>query len=56
MEYVSSEQSAAITFGSESVPKCLEGYANMLKNFISYMNKNLSVNASLPNNASQVNN
>ena len=41
MEYASSETAQPIRFYSDSVPSCIAKYANILRNFTNYMDKNL---------------
>nr|CAB3264952.1 serine/threonine-protein kinase PLK3 [Phallusia mammillata] len=47
MEYVSADQTGAVYFACDEVPPTLERYVNMLRNFISYMERNLSRNSSV---------
>ena len=41
VEYVSCEASKPITFSIDAVPECLTRYTSILRNFTTYMDKNL---------------
>ena len=48
MEYSSGDRTGVIRFSTDGVPASLERYANMLRNFTSYMEKNLSRASGMP--------
>ncbi|XP_018667633.2 serine/threonine-protein kinase PLK3 [Ciona intestinalis] len=56
IEYASNEQSNAIRFSVDSVPPCLERYANMLNNFTHYMDTKLRHNTGVRQQQQQTSN